>query len=53
MKRESLNTSIPSPHFQSRIGMLNHTGGTYSHSGMMNCLRIPTAEPDSLEFLSW
>ena len=36
MKRESLNTSIPSLHFQSRSGMLNHTGGTHSHSGMMD-----------------
>ena len=26
MKRESLNTSVPSLHFQSRSGMLNHTG---------------------------
>ena len=35
MKRESLNTSVPSHHFGSRSGMLNLTGGTYSHSGMM------------------
>ena len=34
MKRESFNTSIQSPHFQNRSGMLNHTGGTYSHNGM-------------------
>ena len=33
-ERESLNTSIPSHHFQSRGGMLNHTGGTYCHSGI-------------------
>ena len=26
MKRESLNTSIQSPHFQSRSGMMNHAG---------------------------
>ena len=44
MKRESLNTSIPSLHFQSRSGMLNHTGGTYSHSGMMDNPRIPFTE---------
>ena len=36
MKRESLNTSIPLPHFQSGDGMLNHAGGTYSHSGMID-----------------
>ena len=35
MKRESLNPSVPSNHFQSRSGMLNHTVGTYSHNGMM------------------
>ena len=34
MTRESLNTSVPSLHFHSRSGMLNHTGGTYSHDGM-------------------
>ena len=41
MKRESLKTSISSPHFQSRSDMLNHIGGTYSHNGMMDYLRIP------------
>ena len=41
MKRESLNMSNQSPHFQSRSGMLDHIGGTYSHGGMMDCLRIP------------
>ena len=35
MERESLNTSALSPHFHSRSGMLNHTGGTSSHNGMM------------------
>ena len=39
--------------------MLTHTGGTYSHSGMMDYLRIPTSELhlgtflDSMEFQSW
>ena len=56
MKRESLNTSIPLLHFQSRSGILNHTGGTYCHSGMMDYPRSPMAElhlgkfPDSVEF---
>ena len=27
---------------QSRSGMLNHTGGTYSHDSMMDCPRIPS-----------
>ena len=44
MKRESLNTSIPLLHFQSRSGILNHTGGTYCHSGMMDYPRSPIAE---------
>ena len=44
MKRESLNTSIQSPHFQSRSGMLNHTGGTYVHSGMKDDPRILVSE---------
>ena len=56
MKRESLNTSIQSPHFQSS-GMLNH-GGTYPH-GMRDYQRIIFSEwylgknPDSMEFQSW
>ena len=33
MKRASVNTSIQSLHFQGSSGMLNHTGGTYSHRG--------------------
>ena len=59
MNRESLNTSTQSPHFQSRSGRLNHTGGTYSHGGMMDHPRIPTSEvhlwkfPDSMELQSW
>ena len=44
MKRESLNTSIQSPHFQSRSGMLNHTGGTYSLNSMMVYPRVPITE---------
>ena len=44
MKRESLKMSTQSPHFQSRSGMLNHTGGTYSHGGMMDFPRIPATE---------
>ena len=59
MKREPLNTSIPLPHFQSGSGMLNHTGGDYSHSGMIDYPRFPISElhlgifPDSMEFQSW
>ena len=59
MKRESLNTSVPSPQLRSRSGMLTRTGGTYSQNGMMDYPRIPIAEwnlgrlPDSMEFQSW
>ena len=54
MKRESLNTSIPLPHFQCGNDML-----TCSHSGMMDYPRIPITEmhlgkfPDSMEFHGW
>ena len=59
MERESLNTPIQSPHFQSRSGMLNHTGGTCSFGGMLDYPRIPVTElhlgkfPDPMEFQSW
>ena len=59
MRREPLNTSIPLPHFQSEGGTLNHTGGTHSHTGMIDYPRFPIAElhlgkfPDSTEFQSW
>ena len=59
MKRESLNTPIQPRHFQSRSGMLNHTGGTYSHSGMVDYPRASIAEsnlgkfPDPTEFQNW
>ena len=44
MKREPLNTSIPLPHFQRGGAMLNHTGGNYSHSGMIDYPRLPISE---------
>ena len=59
MKRESLNTPIQSPHFQSRSGIWDHTGGTNSHVGMMDFPRVPITEwnpgkfPDFSEFQSW
>ena len=52
MKRESLNTSIPSLHFQSRSGMLNHTGGTHSRSGLMDFPRFPISELHLGKFLT-
>ena len=59
LKSESLNTPIQSPHFQSSSGILDHTGGTDSHAGMMDYPRVPVTEwnlgnfPDSMEFQSW
>ena len=59
MKRESLNTPIQSAHFQNRSGILDHTGGTYSHVGMMDYPRVPFTEwnlgkhPHAMEFQSW
>ena len=42
MRREPQHSSIPVPRFQSGGGLLNHTGGTYSHSGMIDYPRFPT-----------
>ena len=59
MKRESLNTPIQSLHFQSRSGILDHTGGTSFHVGMMDYPSVPIAEwnlgkcHDSVELQSW
>ena len=59
MKRESLNTPIQSPHFQSISGILDHIGGTYSHVGMMDYPRVPITAwnlgkfPHAMEFQSW
>ena len=56
MRREP---SISVPHFPSGGGMLNHTGGTYSHGGMIDHPRFPISELhlgkflDSMEFQSW
>ena len=36
MRRESQNSSIPVPLFQSGGGLLNHPCGTYSRSGMID-----------------
>ena len=52
MKGESLNTSIPSVHFRSRSGILDHTGGTCCHSGMMEYPRSPITELHLGNFLT-
>ena len=59
MRREPQNLSVLVPHFQSAGGILNHTGGTCSHSGMIDYPRFPIWElrlgvfPCSMEFQSW
>ena len=59
MIREPQHSFVPLPRFQSGGGLLNHTGGTYSHSGMIDYPRFPMSElhlgkfPDSWEFQSW
>ena len=61
-RREPQSSSIPTPRFNQAIATLNplyHTGGTYSHNGVMDCMRFTISEmhlgkfPDSLEFQSW
>ena len=59
MKREQQNSSISVPRFQSGGRKLKHTGGTFSHGGMIEHTRFPISEmhlgkfPDSMEFQSW
>ena len=59
MRREPQNSSIPVPRFQCGGGLLNHTGGTSSHNGMIDYTRFPISElhlgnfPNSMEFQSW
>ena len=59
MRREPQNSSILAPRFQSGGGIPYHTGGTYSHGGMIDYPRFLYLElhlgkfPDSMEFQSW
>ena len=48
MKRESRNTSVFVTPFP-----LNHTGGTWSHSGMMDFSRVPITEMHLGKFPDW
>ena len=47
------------PRFQRGAGVYDHTGGTYSQCGVVDCPRFPISElhlgnfPDSMEFQSW
>ena len=61
VKRVLQSSTVPTPRFTRGVATLpfSHTGGTYSHNGMMDYPRFPTSEvhlgkfPDSLEFQSW
>ena len=59
VRREPQKSSIPVPRFQRRAGVCDHTGGTYSHNGMIDDPRFPISELhlvkflDSMEFQSW
>ena len=56
MRRETQKSSMPVPRCHGGGGLLNHTGGTCSHSGIIGYPRFPISElhlgnfPDSLEF---
>ena len=56
MRRETWNPSIPVPRLQRGSGLLNHTGGTYSHGGIIENTRFAISEfhlgkfPDFVEF---
>ena len=47
------------PRFRRGVGVYDHTGGTSSHSGVIDSPRFPISElhqgnfPDSMEFQSW
>ena len=41
---EPQHSSIPVPRFQSRGGVFDDTGGTYSHGGMIDYPRFPISE---------
>ena len=44
MRREPQTSSIPVPRFRCGGGLLNHTGGNYSLSGMIDYPRFPISE---------
>ena len=59
MRGQPQNSSMSVLRFQSGGGLLNHTGGTYSHSGTIDYTKFPISElnlgnfPDSMDFQSW
>ena len=59
MRREPKNSSTFLPRSQRGTGVYDHTGGTYSHNGMIHYPTFPISElhlgkfPDSMELRSW
>ena len=53
MRREPQNSSIPVPRFRSGGGILNHTGGIFSHCGMIDHTRFPISEMHLGKFPDW
>ena len=59
MRREPQNSSKHGTNFQRGTGVLDHTGGTFSHHGMTDYPRFAISEmhlgnfPDSLVFQTW
>ena len=59
MRLKLQNSSIPVTRFQSLSGLLNHTGGTCSHGGMIGCPKFQFSElrlgkfHDSMDLRSW
>ena len=49
MRGEPLNSSMPVPRFQSGGGLLNHTGGTCSRSGMIDYTRFTISEMHAVQ----
>ena len=52
MRRESQNSSIPVPRFRSGGGLLYHSSGTHSHSGMKDFPILPISELHLGKFLT-
>ena len=50
MRREPQNSSILVPRFQSGGRLLNYTGGTHSHSGMIDYPRFLMSELHLVKF---
>ena len=59
VKREPQNSSIPVPRFHRDAGVLDQTGGIYSHIGIIDYPRCPISEmhlgklPDPMKIQSW